>query len=234
MEFVRHHRSLNAVIRAANKLDLYKPQGDWTEEEDAILTTYYKSEGEQTFSRLPNRSISALRARVLKLNLQKRFAWSEEEDKILIDHYPTQGPECFKLLSDRSEAACRSRVTTLNLHMEVRPTGALWTAAENEIIKTYYTAEGSAIIDRLPGRTAATIKRQARTLGIKYQGPKRRTGQKKVRCKETSVIYTSAKAAADILGISYKMIQANASGTKKSGGGYHWEYVEERDKNKDE
>jgi hypothetical protein len=115
--------------------------------------------------------------------------------------------------------------------MAVRSTGALWTAAENEIIKTYYAVEGGTIVNRLPGRTAATIKRQARVLGIKYQGPKRHTGQKRVKCVETSIVYTSAKEAAEDLGISYKMIQACASGTKRSGGGYHWEYIEEGEEN---
>lgn len=227
MEFVKHRRSINAVIRVANKLDLYKPRGNWTDEEDTILATYYKSEGELAFNRLPNRSTGALRARVLKLNLQNRFAWLEEEDEILRANYPTQGPGCFKLLSDRSVSACRNRVRTLGLCMEVRPTGALWTAAENEIIKTYYAVEGGAIISRLPGRTPATIKRQARALGVKYQGPKRRTGQKRVRCIETGVVYSSTKEAANTLNISCKMIQACASGTKKSGGRYHWAYVEE-------
>ena len=226
MDFKTHHRSINAIIRAANKQGLYKPGEGWTTEEDDILRNYYPVEGEVAFTRLPLRTISSCRSRVLRLELNRRNSWSAEEDAILIACYPKEGPECFSKLSERSEPACRARVTTLNLHMDVRPTGVIWSDAEIEILKTYYPIEGTAVAARLPGRTEKTIKRYARVAGVKYTGPKRHTGQKQVRCIETDIVYSSAKEAATVLNISYKMVQACAAGTKKTGGGYHWEYVE--------
>lgn len=226
MEYVRHHRSLNAVIRAANKLDLYKPQKEWTLEEDALLKTFYLVEGEQSFKRLTERSVSSCRARVLRLGLIRRSEWTQEELNILITNYPEQGPACFSLIPTKSIEACKARVQKLKLKRLIRPTGALWTEEENEILKQFYPVEGCSVDSRLPGRSKATIKRQARKLNIKYTGPKKHTGQKQVRCIDTGIIYTSTKAAAQALNISYKSIQANASGTTKSGGGYHWEYID--------
>ena len=226
MEFIKHHRSINAVIRAANKQGIYKPIEEWSEEEDMILHTYYPIEGEYAFIRLPNRTVYSCRSRVIRLEIGKRSSWTAEEDAILKMYYPKEGPGCFIKLQDRSPSACRNRVKTLDLRMEARPTGALWTEEEIITLKTYYPIEGSVVASRLSGRTAATIKRQARVLNIKYTGPKRHTGQKQVKCLETGIIYTSAKEAAAALNISYKMIQANASGTKKSCSGYHWEYVD--------
>lgn len=144
MEFVRHHRSLNAVMRAANKLDLYKHQGNWTEEEDAILTTYYKSEGEQAFSRLPNRSIRAIRTRVLRLNLQKRFAWSEEEDDIIRSIYPKSVNDCSAKLSNRSRTSIIARAYRL---------GVVYTGAERivkcvELNIPYTLSEAAARYDK--------------------------------------------------------------------------------------
>jgi hypothetical protein len=226
MDFKIHHRSINAIIRAANKQGLYKPATPWTSDEDAILMEYYLVEGEQSFTRVPNHSVYACRSRVLKLDLTKRTPWTTAEDEVLRKYYPKEGPKCFSRFLNRSEGSCKSRVAILGLSMEVRPTGVLWTEKENLIIKTYYPTEGSAVVSRLPNRTSATIKRQARVLGVKYIGPKRHTGQKRVKCIETGEVYNSAKEAAITFNISYKMIQACATGTKKSGGSYHWEYVD--------
>lgn len=231
MEFVTHHRSINAIIRAANKLSLYKPSQPWTSEEDALLKTFYLVEGEQAFKRLTERSVSSCRARVLHLGLIRHSEWTQDELNILITNYPEQGPACFSLIPTKSTEACKARVQKLNLKMSIRPTGAIWTEIENDILKQFYPVEGCSVDSRLPGRSKATIKRQARKLNIKYTGPKKHTGQKQVRCIDTGIIYTSAKSAAQALNISYKSIQANASGIKKSGGGYHWEYVETPEKN---
>jgi hypothetical protein len=226
MDFKKHHRSLNAICRAANAKGLFNKADEWTETEDAILKTWYEVEGETAFKRLPSRTVSGCRGRVQRLGLIRHEEWSSTEDNILIQYYPKEGPACFAKLRERSDSACRNRVRTLGLAMEFRPTGALWSETELEILKTYYPTEGSAVVDRLVDRTAATVKRQARVLGIKYTGAKRHTGQKQVRCIETDIVYSSAKEAATALNISYKMVQACASGTKKSGGGYHWEYVD--------
>jgi hypothetical protein len=162
----------------------------------------------------------------LKLGLLRRSSWSEEEDKILIERYPEVGTDCFKLIPTRTFSACCNRVRTLSIKITDGLSGTEWSNAEDNIIKTNYPTEGGAISNRLPNRSPGSIKHHARVLKVKYLGPKRRTGQKRVRCIETSIIYDSARAAAKAMNISYKTIQANASGIKKSGGGYHWEYVD--------
>lgn len=53
------------------------------------------------------------------------------------------------------------------------------------------------------------------------------TRGKTVRCVETGLVYPSISKAARETNINVSSIMRCASGTQKSAGGYHWEYVKE-------
>lgn len=54
---------------------------------------------------------------------------------------------------------------------------------------------------------------------------------KAVRCVETGIIYPSQKSAADAFGLARQSINYCCRGKSKTSAGFHWEYVEELEKN---
>lgn len=74
------------------------------------------------------------------------------------------------------------------------------------------------------GKTLSPAHRQK--LSEAHKG-KPATNQKAVRCKETGVIYPSAKSAADAIGRSFSSVCAVCRGERKTTAGLHWEYIKE-------
>lgn len=89
----------------------------WSEDEVAIMLRYYASEGGKVASRLPGRTIDAIRVEAKKLGLRYQgvsVPWTED-DKVLISRYPYVGIAVRELLPTRSESAICKRVVSLGL-----------------------------------------------------------------------------------------------------------------------
>lgn len=86
----------------------------WTEQEDNIIKTYYKTEGKNIVNRLNNRTYRAIRMRASTLHINR--GWSEEEKDILRKYYHEYGAEyCHELLSYRTMSSIMAQAGKLGI-----------------------------------------------------------------------------------------------------------------------
>ena len=89
-------------------------------------------------------------------------------------------------MNQRSAESCRGRAAALGLAYS--GTNRKWSHREDEILKKYYTTEGSEIQKRLNGRTKEACNKRAAKLGLCMQGRKQWTAE------EDEIIKTYYKA----------------------------------------
>ena len=93
----------------------------WSEEEDAILRKFW-DEKEKIKKMLPNRTLSAIKARGHKLGLRCKFYWTEEDINILLK-YPRKGSTSLKrmgLLLNHSKRSIDQKRFLLGLTRKYR------------------------------------------------------------------------------------------------------------------
>ena len=113
-------------------------------------------------------------------NTKKR--WTAEEIEILKKHYPTEGDAVFKRLPGRTAKSCRIQASKLKISKNISSAIVqndskyirLWTKAEDEILREYYSEEGSNVRYRLNQRSAESCRGRAAALGLAYSGTNRK------------------------------------------------------------
>lgn len=102
----------------------------------------------------------------IKLSLEGK--WTPEEDKLLINNYSKGYKTLCKLIPNHSYNGIVCRATFLGIAFVKN---SAFSDKENDIIRQYYSIEGSTKISmRLPGRSIPAIRAQARKLGLGYSG----------------------------------------------------------------
>lgn len=95
---------------------------------------------------------------------QKNAPWSDAEMVIIRNHY-AQGigaTSLTSLLPGRSASAIFSRAEMMGVQ-----SGRCWQEEELDILKADYPGRGTAVTDRLPGRSAVAVRIMARRLKLK-------------------------------------------------------------------
>ena len=107
--------------------------------------------------------------------------------------------------------------------------GALFTKAENDIIRQNYPVLGMSkdMLKLLPNRTENSIRQQAHRLGLRMTNPIKNS-YKKVVCIETNRVFNSIEEAYVFAGLKDgSSISRCCKGTRQMAGGYHWKYFDE-------
>lgn len=137
----------------------------WHKNEDSILRKFYSSEGEDCFSRLPERSITACRNRCYYLGLSHK-PWSDEEIATMTKYYATEGYSIAKRLNDKTESQIANMACKLKLRKE-QPDD--WSQQDKSVLRNFYEKEGTSVSKRLSKQyTAAQIKMKAKAEGLTF------------------------------------------------------------------
>ena len=234
MEFIRHHRTYEAIKRFAAWKGLNSKTNSkiWSEEEDNIIVTHYAtSTPEELEALLPGRKYVNICHRAAKLKIRKPSKeFSSEEQQIIIDNVAKMTyTELATLLPGRSVTTIKSwanthgyyNIKSVNKQIIERQVQELAAAGLSQI----------EIANKL-NVNRNTIRNICKRLEIKLVSMRTRPGyktynQKQVKCIETGIIYNSMAEAKRETGI--KSIDQAVCGIIKTAGGYHWEYVDNND-----
>ncbi len=107
--------------------------------------------------------------------------------------------------------------------------GKVFSALENEILKLNYPIIGltNELFALLPNRTEASIRQQVHRLNLVMVNPQL-NHYKKVYCTELDRIFNSIEEAYKFANLKDgSSITRCCKGTRKTAGGYHWQYVDE-------
>jgi len=163
-------RTRRAIFRQASYLGLTE-RSSWNSQEKAFLKKHYGSLPTQKIAASLGRSVSAVRAAVIKLKLGKgqNRRWTEPELALLRAHYENGISGMQRLLPERSKGSIVAQAGKMGL-TETRP----WQPEEIRILQKYYPEVGKNVVAQLPGRTLAAIKGQVSKLGLHYRKRKPR------------------------------------------------------------
>lgn len=138
----------------------------WTLDDLRFLEQHYKTLPMATIAIQLGRSQGAVALMAHKLHCRrsKSPAWTAAEDALLRTHYAwgVEAEHLTMLLPGRSSNAIFSRAENLGII-----SGRFWRDEELQILTQYYPLEGTAVAQRLPGRSSMSIKIKAGRLGIK-------------------------------------------------------------------
>lgn len=156
----------------------------WTPEELEFVKTYYGIVPTVKIAEILERSFDAVRWVVR--NQEKRLMdsyqpWTEEEKAIIRTHFTagSQIAQIMSLLPGRTRGAIYLMKDKLNVHSPRR-----WNEQERQVLVQYYPVEGMAVADRLPGRTRASVRQAAYSMGLNLPGSETRPVQQKWTQKE--------------------------------------------------
>ncbi len=168
------YKSYIAIKARAQKLGVLRKE-IWTKRDDNVLRQYYPSEGSNICKRLDNKSRESCRNRALKLGVQY-ISWTNEEDEIVKDVYfkykgnnKEKSKEIQKRIERKSIIAIENRIRKLGLNNCDNKASKMWTDKEDEILRKYYSFEGSKVVNKLIDRTKRQVISRARILGIKKE-----------------------------------------------------------------
>lgn len=156
----------------------------WTPEEDALLAEKYPSMGKDVQTLLPNRTLTAIRARANKFSLRAPMAktvraWTMEEDAILRERYASEGGAVQAFLPTRSLSSIYAHAGKLNLSVSSKAMKTVsdkkkehrnnaWTAEEDSILCKCYPSGGLAAVTCLLKRhSKSAIYSRASMYGIR-------------------------------------------------------------------
>lgn len=130
------------------------------------------------------RTVDAVRwvVRKQKQKLMEPYQpWTEEEKAIIRTHFTagSQITQIMSLLPGRTRGAIYLMKDKLNVHSPRR-----WNEQERQVLVQYYPVEGMAVTDRLPGRTRASVRQAAYSMGLNLPGSETRPVQQKWTQKE--------------------------------------------------
>ncbi len=136
----------------------------WQENEDDILRSFYPSEGESCFSRLPERSTTACRNRCYYLGLAHK-PWSDEEIAIMKQFYSSEGYAVVKRLNGKNQSQVANMAGKLGLKKE----NEKWSQQDEYILRKFYKDEGTSVFKRLSKPyTESQIKAKAKSIGLSF------------------------------------------------------------------
>lgn len=141
----------------------------WTVADLRFIEQHYATVSPAQIAERLGRSPGAVCLMADKLGCRRRKnpAWTTEEDDVLRTRY-AEGvgfATVMALLPGRSEKAIFSRAINIGV-----TSGIYWREEELRVLDRYYPTEGTAVIKRLAGRTADSVKLKAKRRGLKYQG----------------------------------------------------------------
>lgn len=108
--------------------------------------------------------------------------------------------------------------------------GEKYSQEEKQRIFEYYPVMGmsSEFIAMFPNRTKASLTQMTSRLGVKYCGDSKH--KIRVICIELNKVFNSINEAGQYMGFKDASPISRSLKSGKTAGGYHWEYVEEEDK----
>lgn len=94
--------------------------------------------------------------------------WLPAEDKIIKKHYPTGGADaCLPAMAGRRRNSIQKRAGELGLTRKKSSSSRRWSTIEDDLIRANYAdVGGSALTEKLPGRSAKAIRLRAARLGV--------------------------------------------------------------------
>ncbi len=107
--------------------------------------------------------------------------WTEEEKAIIRTHFTagSQIAQIMSLLPGRTRGAIYLMKDKLNVHSPRQ-----WNEQERQVLVQYYPVEGMAVTDRLPGRTRASVRQAAYSMGLNLPSSETMPVQQKWTQKE--------------------------------------------------
>ncbi|HFQ9142010.1 TPA: sigma factor-like helix-turn-helix DNA-binding protein [Enterobacter cancerogenus] len=169
-----HRRSRKAICRQASLAGLASRSG-WSREEKAFLEKYYKNLPIKEIAVRLGRSVSAVRAAVVKFDLGtwKNRSWTERELMLMQAHYSKGIDKIKALLPDRTREAIFAQAGKMGL-TEPR----FWQPDEDSLLRAIYPESGArGVQNMLPHRTIPAIKHRATSLGLRSFKSKKRVSR---------------------------------------------------------
>ena len=157
-------RSRKAIFRQASLAGLTS-RSSWSSEEKAFLEKHYRNLPTKEIAARLGRSVSAVRAAVVKFDLGtgKNRPWSEWELVLMQAHYIKGIDKINASLPDRTREAIFAQAGKMGL-TEAR----LWQPVEDCVLRDIYPERGvPGVRERLPHRTIPAIKHRVKALGLR-------------------------------------------------------------------
>lgn len=167
-------RTRRAIFWQASRAGL-TGRNSWSREEKAFLKKHYGNLPTKEIAARLGRSISAVRAAVLQLDLGtwKNRPWTEMEQVLMQAHYSKGINKIKALLPDRTREAIFAQAGKMEL-TETR----LWQPDEDSLLRAIYPESGArGVKEKLPHRTIPAIKHRATRLGLMYFKRKKRVSR---------------------------------------------------------
>lgn len=167
-------RSRKAIFRQASLAGL-TGRSSWSRKDKSFLEKHYRNLPAKEIAARLGRSVSAVRAAVVKFGLGtwKNRSWTEREKVLMQAHYSKGIDKINASLPDRTREAIFAQAGKMGL-TEAR----LWQPDEDSLLKALYPESGAhGVKEKLPHRTIPAIKHRATSLGLRsfkrkngYQG----------------------------------------------------------------
>lgn len=157
-------RSRKAIFRQASLAGLTS-RSSWSSEEKAFLEKHYRNLPTKEIAARLGRSVSAVRAAVVKFDLGtgKNRPWSEWELVLMQAHYSKGIDKIKASLPNRTREAIFAQAGKMGL-TEAR----LWQPVEDCVLRDIYPERGvPGVRERLPHRTIPAIKHRVKALGLR-------------------------------------------------------------------
>ncbi|WP_258316783.1 hypothetical protein [Klebsiella variicola] len=164
-------RSRKAIFRQASLAGL-TGRSSWSREDKSFLEKHYGNLSTKEIAARLGRSVSAVRAAVVKLDLGtgKNRPWTEMELVLMQAHYSKGIDKIKVLLPDRTREAIFAQAGKMGL-TEAR----IWQPVEDRVLRDIYPEGGvPGVRERLPHRTIPAIKHRVKVLGLRSFKRKKR------------------------------------------------------------
>lgn len=167
-------RSRKAIFRQASLAGL-TGRSSWSREDKSFLEKHYGNLSTKEIATRLGRSVSAVRAAVVKFDLGtwKNRPWTERELMLMEAHYSKGIDKIKALLPARTREAIFSQARKMGL-TEPR----LWQPDEDSLLRAIYPESGArGVKEKLPHRTIPAIKHRATSLGLRSFKSKKRVSR---------------------------------------------------------
>lgn len=157
-------RSRKAIFRQASLAGL-TGRSSWSREDKSFLEKHYGNLPTKEIATRLGRSVSAVRAAVVKFDLGtgKNRPWSERELVFMQAPYSKGIDKIKASLPDRTREAIFAQAGKMGL-TEAR----LWQPVEDRVLRDIYPEGGvTGVRERLPHRTIPAIKHRVKALGLR-------------------------------------------------------------------
>ena len=164
-------RSRKAIFRQASLAGI-TGRSSWSREDKSFLEKHYGNLPTKEIAARLGRSVSAVRAAVVKFDLGKwkNRPWSEKEQVLMQEHYSKGIDKIKALLPARTREAIFAQAGKMGLTAP-----RFWQPDEDRVLIAFYPDSGvSGVQERLPHRTIPAIKHRATCLGLRSFKRKKR------------------------------------------------------------